>query len=172
MAVGAIASSISVLLTASALIVAVRTYLNNSRAAARSQASLVSAYRTRTRATTTVDGREFTLIEIQITNSSEADVFDLSLLLNIRRKKDRTYQPQGNWVSSSRHGRCGRWTLGDGGVVPPGISTLRIYVDTVQFGGLIPIWQNVGVGFLDRNGRAWTRRLDGTLIENWTMPRS
>ena len=167
-AVGAIASAVSVMLATAALIVAVRTYINNSRAAIVSQAALVSAYRTRNRATKTVDGVIWRLIEVQITNSSNSDVFDLSLLLRTTKRTrliDTALDIES--VSQHRRGKCGRWTLEDGAVIPPGVSILRFFVTSDHFGDLVPIWSHVGIGFIDRNGRNWTRQLDGDLSAGW-----
>jgi hypothetical protein len=175
-AVGAIASSISALITALALVVAVGTYLNNSRATARSQAALVTAYRTRSRERRIMGDVEHHLIEIQITNASDTNIFDLSLLLQsslLLQRNAHPYDPPIDWASRKLTGTWsrswGRWTLCDGAVIPPGISTLRFFISADQLGPLLPIWLHVAVGFVDRNGRAWTRRLDGKLIEGWKM---
>jgi len=56
-------------------------------------------------------------------------------------------------------------------VVPPGNSMLRILLAAKQFSDLTAgrgssqILDHVAVGFTDRNGRDWTRRLDGKLME-------
>jgi hypothetical protein len=172
-AVGAIASSLSALITASGLVIAAETYRTNSRAAARSHAALVSAYRTRSREIRIIDDVECRLIEIQITNSSDSAIVDLSLLLQGNRKNVRHYDPHLSWVSHAVRGNWCRWTLGDeAAVVPSGISVLRFFIRTEHYADLSPnLGSHVAVGFLDRNGRAWTRRLDGELIEGWKMPR-
>lgn len=115
---------------------------------------------------------EHHLIEIQITNSSDANIFDFSVLLRSSLLLPRNapqYELPIDWVSRHLTGSWGRWTLRGGAVIPPGISTLRLFLSTDQYGELLPIWPNVAVGFVDRNGRAWTRRLDGELIEGWKM---
>jgi hypothetical protein len=115
-----------------------------------------------------VDGGDrYRLIEIQILNSSDASVFDLSLLL--RGKGAKHLDLPFEFVSSNWTGSYGRWTLAEGAVVPPGSSTLNVFIRDDQFGLFIPIWRNVAIGFTDRNGRLWTRRLDGLLIEGWRM---
>lgn len=167
--VGAIASSISALITTSALVIAVRTYLNNNRATARSQAALVTVYRTRRSERRIMGDVEHQLIEIQITNASDTAIRDLSLLLQSSSRNIRLDDPPIDWVSYARTKSSGRWTLLDGAVIPPGISIFRLFLSADQMRALLPIWPHVAVGFVDRNGRAWTRRLDGKLIEGWKM---
>ena len=170
-AVEAIASSVSAVITASALIIAVRTYFYNSRAAARSQAALVGALGT-IGDSQTIDGVECWPLEIRITNSSDADVFDLSLLLHSKHRGThlddirlgfvRSYMSESLWVPLWR--TRAQWILKDATVVPPGVSTLRVYLDYDQL-----FASRVGVGFSDRNGRKWTRWLDGELVESWKI---
>lgn len=172
--VGAIASSVSALVAASALVVAVIAYLSNSRIAARNQAGRVTANRTRRGETRSINDRRYRLIEIHIRNSSQANIFDLSLLL---RTNEWGAVPGGlpvDWASGLIVGIFGRpawgcWMLGDGAVIPPGVSTLRIYVADDPLGESTPIAPSIAVGFVDENGRAWTRRLDGKLIKGWKM---
>lgn len=171
-AVGAIASSVSALIAASALAVAVRTYLDNSRAAARSQAGQVSAKRT-------VTGNPGP-IEIRITNYSQENIFDLSLILRTSSWKTALPPPQLDWVNGLIVGNLlrptySRWLLGNGALIPPGVSTLKVYLppgEKVHLtpGERKPISSNVAIGFVDVNGRAWTRRLDGKLIKGWKIP--
>lgn len=168
-AVGAIASSVSAVITASALIIALRTYLHNSRATAQSQAALVAARVSISKPIRTSDGGEYSPAEIRITNSSDADVYRLSLYLHsrstgVRFKNDIRLKV----VMSHLHGgplmrARGLWVLADGAIIPPGTSTLRLLLDHDQ------LWSRIGVGFLDRNGRNWTRWTDGELVEDWKI---
>lgn len=173
-AVGAIASSVSAVITATALIIAVRTYLHNSRAAARSQASLVTARATISEPVRAIDGVEYWPTEIRITNTSDADIFDLSLLLHSKRtgrgylakdirlklNDDINLKWSRRRMSSGPLTRAmGIWEVEDGAIIPPGASTLSVYLDGDQ------LWSRIGVGFSDRNGRKWVKWVDGELVE-------
>jgi hypothetical protein len=165
-AVAAIASSVSAVITASALIVAVRTYRHNSRAAARSQAALVTAQRMKSENIRIIDGVEHRLAVIQITNSSDADVFNLCLLLHSKRRGTSLGRLQIRHEGGDQsdgfliRGR-GIWELTDGAIIPPGVSTLRVYLNHNQS------FSRIAVGFVGRNGRQWTRWLDGELVEGF-----
>lgn len=175
-AVEAIASVFSAVITASALIIAVRTYLQSNQAALRSQAELVTAHRSEGGGQVNIDGVEYQLIEIHITNSSDTSVFDLCVLLRAADRKRAIQPPHIDYSSGDVFQRplmpsWGRWPLAEGAIIPTGESALYLYVNN-NGGLLFPIPSHVAVGFNDRNGLAWTRRLDGKLIKGWKMPGS
>jgi hypothetical protein len=134
----------------------------------------VTAQRTRSKEIRIIDVVEHRLLEIRITNSSDADVFELSSLLHSRKRgvylgdgltdiDDVSRSSMGgrlwrNWGSMDVEGRCGN------PAVDTGVSTLRVYLNRDQRRS------RIAVGFLDRNGREWTRWLDGELVEARRLP--
>ena len=125
-------------------------------------------YRTGSENTQIIDRVKHRLVEILITNSNDTSILSLSLLLHSTKRGTKLGDSSGiNWGSYARLEKStfarerGLWTLRDGAVIPPGVSTLRVYLNDDQLNS------RIGVGFLDQNVRKWTRWLDGELVEGW-----